>query len=130
LYIHRIGRTGRVDKRGRAITLLAGVDDHEMNRIKSQFDLKPVTIPTPTREETLRMLSDRRMRELKERLQVSPVIPDEFRTIARDIIADEEAEDIVSLLVDHFLAEAPGEPSPPPPPHGAPGSGPRRRKRR
>jgi len=130
LYIHRTGRTGRVDRKGRAITLLSAADDVEMRKIAAQYNLKIVQEETPTREETLKMLSARRIRELKERLVHDPVIPDEFRTIAQDIMADGDAERIVALLVDHYLAEAAHEPQPEPSRegHGHPFG--RRRRRR
>jgi ATP-dependent RNA helicase DeaD len=129
LYIHRTGRTGRVDRKGRAITLLMPRDVIAMNRIKSLYGLTVAEERQPDREETLRMLSDRRMRELKEKLELGPVIPDEFRTIAKDVIADPRAEEIVSLLVDHFLAEAPQPPAPLGQ-HGKSGGGGRGHRRR
>lgn len=104
LYIHRTGRTGRVDRRGRALTLIAHDDVHAMRRIENTYNLKLTMRELPTREETLKMLSDRRIREFKERLDAGPVIPDEFRTMAREILTDPDAEALVALFVDRYLA--------------------------
>jgi ATP-dependent RNA helicase DeaD len=109
LYVHRTGRTGRVDRSGRAVTLVSGFDRHAMQRVQWRFGIRPEERDTPTREETLKMLADRRIREMKERIDAGAVIPDEFRTIAREILTDPDSEALVSLLVDRFLAEPPPE---------------------
>ena len=107
LYIHRTGRTGRVDKRGRAITLVGSLDLHAMRRLKWQYGIKLGKCEVPTREETLKMLADRRIREIKEKMEKGSVIPDEFRAIAQEILSDPEAETLVALLVDQYLANPP-----------------------
>ena len=56
------------------------------------------------------MLADRRIRQFKERLDAGAVIPEEFVTIAKEILTDPEAEGLVSLLVDAYLSA----PLPPP----------------
>ena len=50
------------------------------------------------------MLSMRRIRELKEKLDCQPVIPDEFRAIADEIMTDPQAPTLVAMLVDSYLA--------------------------
>ena len=60
------------------------------------------------------MLADRRIREMKEMIEAGRVIPDEFQVMAREIMADPDAETLVASLVDAFLtskplAEQPGE---------------------
>jgi ATP-dependent RNA helicase DeaD len=104
LYIHRTGRTGRVDRKGRAITLASPMDEPLIRKIAAHYRIKMADGETPSREETLKMLSDRRMREIKTRLDGNPVIPDEYRTIAREILDDPSKEGIVAMLVDHYLA--------------------------
>jgi ATP-dependent RNA helicase DeaD len=106
LYIHRTGRTGRVDRKGRAITLLVGKDEVTMRRIVAQYGLKVINAETPTREETLKMLSDRRLREIKDKLGADRIIPDEFRSIAREILTDPAKEEILAMLIDSYLSAA------------------------
>ncbi|HPB50084.1 MAG TPA: DEAD/DEAH box helicase [Myxococcota bacterium] len=106
-YIHRTGRTGRVDRRGRAVSLMSARDLHNVRRIEYRYGIKLERAELPGREETLKMLSIRRIRELKERLDCQPVIPDEFTAIAKDILTDPEAEQLIALLVDSYLASAP-----------------------
>ena len=113
-YIHRTGRTGRVDRHGRAISLLTLKDTTSIRRLEWSYGIKLKLLETPTREETLKMLADRRIREMKEMIEAGRVIPDEFQVMAREIMADPDAETLVASLVDAFLtskplAEQPGE---------------------
>jgi ATP-dependent RNA helicase DeaD len=105
-YIHRTGRTGRVDRRGRAVSLLSARDLFNVKRIEYKYGIKLIRAELPGREETLKMLSLRRIRELKEKLDNQPVIPDEFSAISREILSDPEAEQLVALLVDSYLSHA------------------------
>lgn len=103
-YIHRTGRTGRVDRSGRAISMVSVRDLQALKRIEWTYGIRLTPAETPTREETLKMLADRRIREFKERLDAGAVIPEEFVTIAKEILTDPEAEGLVSLLVDAYLS--------------------------
>lgn len=103
-YIHRTGRTGRFDRTGRAISLVDTRDKHLIARLDWDYGIKLSVEDTPTRQETLKMLSDRRIRELKERIETNPVIPEEFSVIAKDILDDAEAATLVALLIDNYLA--------------------------
>ncbi|HON25641.1 MAG TPA: DEAD/DEAH box helicase [Myxococcota bacterium] len=106
-YIHRTGRTGRVGRPGRAIAMVSVKDLHSLRRIESTLGIKLKQAETPTREESLKMLADRKIREFKERLDAKPAIPEEFTTLAKEILADPDAEGLVSLLVDAYMSPPP-----------------------
>ncbi len=124
-YIHRTGRTGRVDRTGRAVTLLAPTDHLFEQRLAWRYGIRLSRHVPPTREEALTMMADRRIREIKERLEAGAVVPEEFRAIAREVLSDPEAESVVAFLVDEYLSrpregEQPVQESPG---TGVPGSG-------
>ena len=106
LYIHRTGRTGRVDRKGRAVTLVAGRDIHNIRKLEARYGIKLSRQEMPTREETLIMLADRRIREMKERIEGGVVIPDEFIAIAKELMTDPDAESLIAMLVDKYMAQA------------------------
>ncbi|NOZ02786.1 MAG: DEAD/DEAH box helicase, partial [Deltaproteobacteria bacterium] len=111
LYIHRTGRTGRVDRKGRAVTLVGRADLHGLQKLSYKYGLDVVRYEAPSHEEALKMLSHRRIRKIKEMLEAGKVVPEEFRTIAREILTDPDVESVVSFLVDEYLAKAPLEDS-------------------
>ncbi len=138
LYIHRTGRTGRVDRTGRAVTLLSPTDHVFEQRLAWRYGIRLSRHVPPTREEALVMMSDRRIREIKERLEAGAVIPEEFQAIAREVLSDPDAESVVAYLVDRYLSrpregERSGDgPTAPPPGRDleSPGARPDRRRRR
>ncbi|MBM4396654.1 MAG: DEAD/DEAH box helicase [Deltaproteobacteria bacterium] len=105
LYIHRTGRTGRVDRSGRAVTLVSARDVHVVRRMESRYGVTLTKVVPPSREETLTMLADRRIREIKERIEAGAVIPEEFRAIAQEILTDPDAANVIAMLLDRYLAE-------------------------
>lgn len=109
LYIHRTGRTGRVDKKGRAVTLLGRSEIHGLQKLSYRYDLEIARYEAPSHQEALKMLSHRRIREIKEMMEAGKVVPNEFKTIAREILTDPDAEDVISFLVDEYLAKPPLE---------------------
>jgi ATP-dependent RNA helicase RhlE len=49
LYVHRIGRTGRADRRGKAITFVANYELEKWNAIVEELDLKIIEKSSPER---------------------------------------------------------------------------------
>jgi len=130
-YIHRTGRTGRVDRMGRAISLLTITDTQSLRRLEWTYGIRLKMLETPSREETLKMLAERRVRELKEMIEAGRVIPEEFLAIAREILEDPDAPRLVASLVDAWLTPASEEPrrqEPPEPPRRDPSPKPRHRR--
>ncbi len=111
-YIHRTGRTGRVDRHGRAISLVTLKDTSSIRRLEWSYGIKLKVLETPSREETLKMLADRRIREMKEMIEAGRVIPEEFQVMAKEILADPDCESLVATLVDAFLTSKPLEEMP------------------
>ena len=128
LYIHRTGRTGRVDRPGRAVTLLGPMDHVFEQRLQWRYGIRLERAIPPNREEVLIMMSDRRIREIKERLEAGAVIPEEFRAIAREVLSDPDSEAVVAFLVDRYLSRPmeTGAPAPPASDREARGMRPRR----
>jgi len=114
-YIHRTGRTGRVDRMGRAISLLTITDTQSLRRLEWTYGIRLKMLETPSREETLKMLAERRVRELKELVEAGRVIPEEFLAIAREILDDPDAPRLVASLVDSWLTSSAAEESGPKP---------------
>lgn len=109
LYIHRTGRTGRVDRKGRAVTLLGSSELHGLQKLAYRYELEIARFEAPPYQEAMKMLSDRRIRQIKELMEAGKVVPEEFKTIAREILSDADAESVVSFLVDEYMAKPPEE---------------------
>lgn len=68
-YVHRIGRTGRAGKEGRAITFVTKADDRRVSEINSYTGRELVLSQTPSRK-SVKRLKDEFERKLSEKPEV------------------------------------------------------------
>ena len=105
VYIHRSGRTGRIGKRGVAAALYSDRDLREVftrRSLENEFHVTFEERDTPTREETLKMVADRRLENLKQRADA--VVSEEHQAVARAILDDADAERLIGCLLQEVDA--------------------------
>ena len=92
-YVHRIGRTGRAGREGTAISLVAEPEKRRMYRIKGLKGIRP---------ERFRVND---VKELKEKLLSEDAgrVPEKVRRLARELLQERPAEEIVSLLLSKVM---------------------------
>ena len=134
-YIHRAGRTGRVGKSGRAISLVSAHDLMNFNRLVKRYHVEVGELSVPSDEEVTARKVERIVTRLAAEGQNLPLDDfAEFAPIARRIADHEHRDRIVTLLLQgHFQAPAAEDddsepPAPLPPPRRHEGG--RRRRRR
>ena len=134
-YIHRAGRTGRVGKSGRAISLVSAHDLMNFNRLVKRYHVDVGELAVPSDEEVQARKLERIVTRLAAEGQTLPLDDfAEFAPIARRIAEHEHRDRILALLLrGHFQAPAveddePEAPAPLPPPRRREGG--RRRRRR
>src|SRR3954468_8547833 len=103
-YIHRAGRTGRVGKSGRAISLVSAHDLMNFNRLVKRYHVEVTELTVPSDEE----VQSRKVERIVTRLAaegLSLPLEDfaEFGPVARRILEHEHRDRIVAtLLRGHF----------------------------
>lgn len=136
-YIHRAGRTGRVGKSGRAISLVSAHDLMNFNRLVKRYHVDVLELDLPSDAEVQARKEERIVTRLAAEGQALPLEDfAEFSPIARRVAEHEHRDRILALLLRKFF-EAPivedevedARPTPPPAPPRE-GAGPRRRRRR
>jgi ATP-dependent RNA helicase DeaD len=134
-YIHRAGRTGRVGKSGRAISLVSAHDLMNFNRLVKRYHIEVGELTVPSDTEVQERKVERIVARLAAEGQNLPLEDfAEFAPIARRVAEHEHRDRILALLLRKFF-EAPepeaeeDEPSAPPPPPRGEGGGFRRRRR-
>ena len=141
-YIHRAGRTGRVGKSGRAISLVSAHDLMSFNRLVKRYHVDVGELSVPSDAEVQERKVERIVTRLAAEGQSLPLEDfAEFGPVARRIGDHEHRDRVVAVLLrSYFHVDPPeAEPletetlhpppyAPPPPPEGRyPG---RRRRRR
>jgi ATP-dependent RNA helicase DeaD len=109
-YIHRAGRTGRVGKSGRAISLLSAHDLMNFNRQVKRYKIEVRELNLPSDEEVQERKIERIVTRLAAEGQTLPLEDyAEFSPIARRVAEHEHRDRIVSLLLRKYFQPAPVE---------------------
>jgi ATP-dependent RNA helicase DeaD len=140
-YIHRAGRTGRVGKSGRAISLVGAHDLMSFNRLVNRYHVRVTELAVPTDEDVAERKAGRLVAALAQDAEALPVDDAiDLVPVARRIALHEQRDRIVAALLKQRFARAvapeeadDAQPGPPPFRSGERGGsrrGPRRRSRR
>jgi len=124
-YIHRAGRTGRVGKSGRAISLVSAHDLMNFNRLVRRYHVEVGELTVPSDAEVQSRKEERIVSRLAAEGQNLPLEDfAEFAPIARRIAEHEHRDRVLAVLLRRYF-QAPVEaddeddaPQPPPPPRG------------
>jgi ATP-dependent RNA helicase DeaD len=131
-YIHRAGRTGRVGKSGRAISLVSAHDLMNFNRLVKRYHVEVGELTVPSDTEVQERKVERIVAQLVAEGQILPLEDfAEFGPIARRVADHEHRDRVIALLLRRYFqapAEEPEEVEAPPPPRREGGF--RRRHRR
>jgi ATP-dependent RNA helicase DeaD len=97
VFLHRVGRTGRVDTQGTSISLITGRRVHTLGLLERRFGIKFEERRFPPAKE---MEKDRTDSKLEELIQAADVaICDGYLVQSRAILVHDQAEQIVAYLL-------------------------------
>jgi len=115
VYVHRTGRTGRLGRHGAAVSLITPQDIGNLYFLRLTYKIFPVEKMLPDSEQDAKTMELKRLEVLRAAVLGQP--DGEFTGLARRVLQDMHAEEIVAgLLKGHF--DKPDEPvqaAPPPP---------------
>ena len=103
-YVHRIGRTGRAGKEGRAYTFVVGREVSRMWDYRRITGAKILCRKAPGAEEVERALCGRVMKEITDR--AGEEHSEETRTLARQLLESADAEQAVAAMLDLLIRQA------------------------
>jgi ATP-dependent RNA helicase DeaD len=109
-YIHRAGRTGRVGKSGRAISLVSAHDLMNFNRLVKRYHVEVRELSVPSDQEVIERKVERLVTRLAAEGQNLPLEDfAEFTPIARRVAEHEHRDRIVALLLRKYFEAPPPE---------------------
>src|SRR3954453_12537000 len=71
VFLHRVGRTGRIGKKGTSLSLVSGGDIHTLSALQKKFGIAFEEKKLPTPEEARKVWTERHVAELKEAMSSS-----------------------------------------------------------
>jgi ATP-dependent RNA helicase DeaD len=124
VYLHRVGRTGRIGKKGVALNLTSGRELATLTTLEKKYNVTFETRLMPKAEEANRLFTERHVREVKE--AASGSIYEGYLQLASTMKQRQDADDLVAFLLKFFFThrrmekaqahagDAPVEAAPPP----------------
>ncbi|MBI3179475.1 MAG: DEAD/DEAH box helicase, partial [Deltaproteobacteria bacterium] len=101
VYLHRVGRTGRIGKVGCAVSLVDGPGLATLSLLERQFGIHFVEKTLPSEAEVSRRRSERIMKELLERASVAEV--SQHMPVAQEILGKSEAVQVIAFLLKSYF---------------------------
>jgi ATP-dependent RNA helicase DeaD len=101
VYLHRVGRTGRIGKKGTAISLVSGAEMMTLRALRGKYGIQFEERKLPTPEEARRAWSDRHVAELKEAMSSS--IYEGFIPLAQELRERPGGDLLVAFALKYFF---------------------------
>jgi ATP-dependent RNA helicase DeaD len=101
VYLHRVGRTGRIGKSGTAISLFTGAELSTLSALEKKFGITFDKRKMPSAEEAQRLWTDKHLREIRE--AASGSVYDAMLPMARDLKGRDDGEQLFAYLLKYFF---------------------------
>jgi ATP-dependent RNA helicase DeaD len=101
VYLHRVGRTGRIGKKGVAINLVSGRELGTLSALEKKYGIVFEKRQMPSPEEALRMWTERHVRDIKE--AAASTVYEGFLALAGAIKGRPDADDLIGFLLKSFF---------------------------
>src|SRR5512137_2023069 len=101
VYLHRAGRTGRIGKKGTALSLATGAEGITLGVLQKKFGIAFEEKQMPTQEEARRIWTGRHVAELKEAASAS--IFEGFLPLAQELRGRPDGDHLVAFALKYFF---------------------------
>ncbi len=104
VYLHRVGRTGRIGKKGTAISLIGGRELSTLTALEKRYGITFTVRKLPTPEEAQTLWTNRHLARLREGGQRS--IFEAFLPLAQHLKRTEGGEALIAFALKYFFHHA------------------------
>jgi ATP-dependent RNA helicase DeaD len=101
VFLHRVGRTGRIGKKGTSLSIVSGAEIHTLTVLEKKFGLIFEKKKLPPPEEARRRWTDRHVGELKEAMSAS--IFEAYIPLAQELRSRPDGEYLTAFALKYFF---------------------------
>jgi ATP-dependent RNA helicase DeaD len=101
VYLHRVGRTGRIGKKGTAINLVSGRELSTLTALEKRYGIRFERRAMPAPEEALRLWTERHVRQIRE--AAAGTAYEGLLPLAGQIRQRPEADELIAFLTKYFF---------------------------
>jgi ATP-dependent RNA helicase DeaD len=102
VYLHRVGRTGRIGKKGTAISLVSGAELNTLSALEKKYGIQFEVRKLPTPDEARVLWTEKHIRELRDVMQ-SGVAFEAFLPLAQDLMARDDGRVLLAYALRYFF---------------------------
>lgn len=102
VYLHRVGRTGRIGKSGTAISLVGGREYLTRATLEKQFNITFEERKLPTADEARKLWTERHVAELREGMGAS--VFEAFIPLAQELKKRTDGEFLIAYALKYFFS--------------------------
>jgi len=102
VYLHRVGRTGRIGKKGTAISLVSGAELNTLSVLEKKYGIRFEVRSLPTPDEARGLWTEKHIRELRDAMQ-SGVAFEAFLPLAQDMMARDDGRVLTAYALRYFF---------------------------
>lgn len=107
VYLHRVGRTGRIGKTGTALSLVRGTELVTLTALEKKYGVKFEERSLPSPEDAQKLWTDRHVAEL--RAQLGTEIFDAYIPLAHDLRTRPGGEILMAFALKYFFSHSRAE---------------------
>jgi len=101
VFLHRVGRTGRIGKKGTSLSIVSGAEIHTLTALEKKFGLVFEKRQLPAPEEARRRWTERHVVELKDAMSAS--IFEAFIPLAQELRGRPDGEYLTAFALKYFF---------------------------
>jgi ATP-dependent RNA helicase DeaD len=102
VYLHRVGRTGRIGKKGTAISLVSGAELNTLGVLEKKYGIKFEQRALPTPEEAKGLWTGKHVRELSDAMQAGSAF-EAFLPLAQELMARDDGRVLFAYALKYFF---------------------------
>ena len=101
VYLHRVGRTGRIGKKGTALNLISGRELGTFTVLEKKYGIRFEKREMPSPEDAMRMWTERHVREIQSAAAGS--VYEGYLGLAGELKQRSDADDAIAYLLKYFF---------------------------
>src|SRR3954468_13992830 len=102
VYLHRVGRTGRIGKKGTAISLVSGAELNTLGALEKKYGIQFEVRSLPTPDQARSLWTDKHVRELREVMQSGSAF-EAFLPLAQDLMQRDDGRMLFAYALKYFF---------------------------
>ena len=101
VYLHRVGRTGRIGKKGTAISLVSGSELVTLSALEKKYGITFETRKLPTPDEAKSLWTDKQIKELRDAMSSGSAF-EAFLPLAKDLSVHPDGQILLAYALKYF----------------------------